>query len=35
MRAQQQALALRLRLLARDKERILRVAGGMVRREIQ
>ena len=35
MRAQQQALALRLRLLSRDEERVLRVARGMVRREIQ
>ena len=35
MRAQQQALALRLRLLAGDEERVLRIARRMVRRKIQ
>jgi hypothetical protein len=35
MRAQQQALAQRLGLLAGDEQRILRVASGMVRRKIQ
>ena len=35
VRAQQQALALRLRLLAGDEQRVLRIARRMVRRKIQ
>ena len=35
MRAQQQPLALRLRLLARDEQSILRIPRRMIRRKIQ
>ena len=35
MRAQQQPLALRLRLLPRDEQRVLRIPRRMVRRKIQ
>ena len=35
MRAKQQAIPQRLRFLARDKKRVLRVARRMVRREVQ
>src|ERR1700733_12881392 len=35
MRAQQQAIAQRLRLLSRDEERVLRIARGMVRGKVQ
>ena len=35
VRAQQQAVALRLRFLSGDEERVLRIARGMIRRKIQ
>ena len=35
MRAQQQAVAQRLRFLSGDEQRVLRVARGMVRRKVQ